>query len=139
MPSGARVYATTADYARHLLTSTPAGSKRALWVASKMVDEMLLTAIYDTDDDDMPTDADVIAAMRDATCEQADFAYTGGDRNMVGASRPSSFSLGKLSVSRPAASAGAGLGGLGPRGEWSPRAWATLQAAGLTGHEPWSR
>lgn len=138
LPSGARVYATTADYAHHLLTSTPTGAKRALWVASKMVDEMLLTAVYDVDDDNMPTDVDVIIAMRNATCEQAEFASTGGDRYVIGATRPSSFSLGKLSVTRPAPSAGAGLGGLGPRGEWSPRAWATLQAAGLTGHEPGS-
>lgn len=137
--TGTRVYATSTDYANIMHTAPPAGIRRALIVASGLVDEMLLTALYDTDDDGMPTDADVIAAMKKAACEQAEFAGTAGDRNAVGASKPTNFSLGKLSVSRPQPQAGSGMGGLGKRGEWSPRAWATLQQAGLTNGEPWTR
>lgn len=140
--NGLRVYATSTDYANELHVAPPAGIRRALEVASGIVDQMLKTAYYDVDDDGMPTDAAVIAAMRRATCLQAEFAGAAGDRNVVGAAKPASFSLGKLSVSRAQAAPGtSGMGGIGPRGEWSQRAWDVLDEAGLTGHspaEPWS-
>lgn len=137
--NGLRIYANSADYANIMHTAPPVGIRRALLVASGMVDEMLFTAVYDTDDDGMPTDTEDIAALMKATCEQVEFAGTGGDKNLVGANKPSNFSLGKLSVTRAQPKTSGDLGGRGPRGEWSPRAWATLQAAGLTGHEAWSR
>lgn len=135
VPVGSRLYATSADYAEELLEAPPTGIRRKLLTASRMVDQMLLTAIYDTDDDGMPTDDDMIAAMKLATVLQVEFAAGAGDSKMVGAPAASNFSLGKLAVTRNQ-SAGGGLGGVGPRGEWSPRAWDALQAAGLTGHAP---
>ena len=36
----------------------------------RAVDQALLTAVYDVDEDGLPTDPDHVAALRDATCEQ---------------------------------------------------------------------
>lgn len=131
----ARVYATSADYANELHAAPPTGIRRMLITASRVVDRMLRTAFYDTDDDGYPTDAAHIEALKVATCLQAEFAAASGDKNLVGAARPGGFSIGKIAVQK-AAPAATGLGGLGERGDWSPRAWEVLQAAGLTGHEP---
>jgi hypothetical protein len=134
-----RVYATTADFAKLLLKAPPVGARRGLAEASRLVDEMLLTAVYDVDDDTgLPTDAEHIAALRDATCLQLEWARESGDRFSVGAARPSSFALGRLSVQQAGGGANARQG-MGPRGEWAPRAWARLQRAGLTGYGPQTR
>lgn len=133
--SGHRVYATSADYAKLIKpTAAPTGLRAKLEAASRIVDEMLLCAVYAVDDTTkMPTDAAVAAAIRDATCFQAQFAGEAGDGQMVGAIKGSGFSLGRLSVQTPGKASGA-KGGVGPRGEWSPRAWARLaQEAGLIG------
>lgn len=135
VPAGARVYASTADLATWLRAAPPSGARRALAEASRLVDEMLLTACYDVDDDGMPTAAAVIAALLDATCAQADWARASGDTNLVGAGRPASFTLGKLAVQRQTLG-GTGGAGVGPRGDWSPQAWRLLQQAGLTGGGP---
>lgn len=133
--TGQRVYATSADYAKLIKPSTPPTGLRAkLEAASRLVDEMLLCAVYAVDDDKMPTDTAVIAAIRDATCLQAEFAIGTGDAQMVGAVKGSGFSLGRLSVQTPAKAKVGEKGGGGPRGEWAPRAWARLaQEAGLIG------
>ena len=131
-PSGQRVYATTEDLANWLRAAPPAGSRRALAEASRDVDQMLLTAVYDVDDDGLPTDADVIAAMRDATCAQAEYARALGDPTGVGAGRITQAQIGSVSFQRSAAS---GPAGSAPS-RYSPQAWQILQQAGLTGHEP---
>jgi hypothetical protein len=65
-----RVYADQAA-----LTAYPGGSAvptdtvaARLVTASAMVDQLLVQRAYDVDTDGMPTDADDIAALRDATC-----------------------------------------------------------------------
>lgn len=134
VPTGARVYATTTDYANALLAAPPAGARRALVSASKVVDEMLLTAVYDVDDDDLPTDAAVILALRDATCAQAEYARAAGDANSVGAGAISSFSIGPVQVTK-GTPAGATRSPL--PAHWSPAAYRELSQAGLTGQQPW--
>lgn len=133
VPSGARVYATTADYANYLHASPPQRSRRALWTASMNIDNMLLCAVYDVDDDGMPTDPEVIAAMRDATCAQADYAKTIGDPNGVGASQYHSVSIGSASLAR-----GYNQKGSAAPGRYSPIAFEILQRAGLTAHGPYT-
>lgn len=131
-----RVYATTADYANLLRKAPPTGARRGLAEASRMVDEMLLSAVYPVDDTTkLPTEAEHIAALRDATCLQFEWAAGSGDKHSTGASRPGGFTIGRLSVQQPAGGA-ASRTGMGPRGEYAPRAWARLQRAGLTGHDP---
>lgn len=126
LPSGTRVYATTTDYANALRAAPPSGSRLALAKASAAVDDMLLTAVYDVDDDDMPTDAAVIVALRDATCAQAE------DARKYATEAAGSFSIGSVSVTRAAPAK------LRPEEYRSPRAWGILQRAGLTGTAAWT-
>ncbi|WP_018254017.1 hypothetical protein [Salinispora mooreana] len=129
-------YATEAELTAYPVT-VPTGASAALLLtrASRDVDRALLTAVYDA------TDAEVIAALRDATCEQVAGMIAAGDITGTGAMPPTaSFAIGKVSVVR----GGQGAGGSSQQaskinGLW-PQAWQALQAAGLTGHgpqEPW--
>ncbi|MFG2059669.1 hypothetical protein ACGFI9_37225 [Micromonospora sp. NPDC048930] len=110
----------------------PAGVNATLLLtrASRDVDRALLTAVYDT------TDPDVVAALRDATCEQVAGMLDAGDRTGTGAAQPiSGFGIGKITVQR-----GGGSGGSSKQAEkigplW-PQAWQILQQAGLTGQGP---
>lgn len=129
-PAGLRVYATTADYARWVHAAPPVGAVQALAAASRVIDELLLAAVYDVDAAGMPTKAAHITALRDATCAQAAYAAATGDRLAVGAGHISQASIGSVSFQR-----GGATGGEAP-GRYSPQAWAILQQAGLTGHEP---
>lgn len=139
-PTGARVYATTTDYANALHAAPPAGARRALLEASRVVDEMLITAVYDTDDDGLPTDAAVIRTLRDATCAQAEYARATGDDNATGVADGGiqTFSLGKLSVTRGKTPGQSGGADSGLPAHWSPAAYRILAAEGLTTTEPWS-
>lgn len=132
-PTGTRVYATTTDYANALLTAPPAGARRALRAASRVVDEMLLTAVYPVDDDGMPTEAGHIIALREATCAQAEYAKRTGDANSIGAGAISDFSIGPVRVKKGTPD-GASRSPL--PAHWSPTAFRELSQAGLTGHEP---
>lgn len=76
--TGQRVYATTADLANYLEAAPPAGARRLLRRASRRVDQALLTALYDTDDDGLPTDVKITTALRDATCAQVEYWATSG-------------------------------------------------------------
>jgi hypothetical protein len=68
---------------------------------------MLLCAYYDTDDDGLPTDADVIVAMRDATVAQALYMREIGDAYGLGAAAQyDNVSIGRVSLSRRAGSGG---------------------------------
>jgi hypothetical protein len=63
--------------------ASEAVAERMLLRASEVVDDHLRTAIYDVDVDDLPTDADVIAAFRDATCAQVEFWFAGDEEDDV--------------------------------------------------------
>ncbi len=65
------VYATEADLATWTGAATPSNASALLRSASLLVRQATGSATYDYDDDGAPTDADVIDAMRDATCAQA--------------------------------------------------------------------
>jgi hypothetical protein len=75
---GARVYATTVDLANYLEAAPPAGARRLLVRASRRVDRALLTAVYDVDEHELPTDPRIAAALRDATCAQVEYWATTG-------------------------------------------------------------
>ncbi|GAA2327529.1 hypothetical protein [Dactylosporangium salmoneum] len=119
--SGTRVYATTTDYANHLLTACPPGARRALIAASRRVDEMLLTAVYDVNADSMPTDAEVTMALRDATCLQAEYGRFIGTAAAAGAPGVTSASIGSVNVSRQQPAGG------GPTSPYSAAAFARLR------------
>lgn len=139
VPAGAgstRAYATEAEYAEWLgLEEAPAGAATALLRASRMVDQMLISAVYDVDDDSLPTDVAVAEALRDATLAQAEYARANRDASMVGAVQATQVSIGSLSYTRASGTAGTAGGGAG---RWSPLAWQILQQAGLTSMSPLS-
>ena len=127
--SEGRVYATTTDLANGLHSAPPAGSRVLLKRASRDVDDALLCAIYNVDDDGMPTDTEVSAALRAATVEQVCGMLASGDAKGIGAQTPQSFSIGGLNVN---------TAGTGPAkiGRLYRQAWLILQQAGLTNFGP---
>jgi hypothetical protein len=128
-------YATVADLAAWLSpAAAPSDAQKRLDRASLVVDEMLLTAVYAVNDDGLPTEAAVIAALRDATCAQAEYAGATGDPASVGPAGYGSVQIGSVRLTR----AQSGAGSPTP-GRYSPTAWSILQRAGLTGQQPWTR
>lgn len=126
-----RIYATVEDFAASPLTSGTV-TEQALAAASLVVDELLLTAVYDVDVEGMPTDPAVVDALKQATCAQAAYQAALGDPAGVGAGHISQASIGSISFTRAAP----GSQGSTP-GRYSPQAVQILRQAGLLGHGPW--
>jgi hypothetical protein len=120
-------YANLTDLDDHL-GSTPANATQLLIRASRAVDRALLTAVYD------PTDLDVIEALKQATLEQVAGTLESGEKTGLGVTTaaPSSFTIGRVAIQRKSPAAAPTTGGL------VDQAWSVLQAAGLTGHAPWT-
>lgn len=122
-----RTYATEAEFTAWLNPDpVPAGAARLLRDASEDVDEMLLTACYRVDEDDMPVDDPVKEALRDATCAQALHRSEHGDDVEI-ATSGEAVSLGPLSFG--GTSKGGNASGSVP--QRSPRALRILRNAGL--------
>lgn len=136
-----RVYATPQQYADWLhpesapgAETPPAGAERALRAASGRVEDMLLTANYPTDSAGMPTDADHVTALMEATCAQADYQKAVGDPYGIGtAGMYASVKVGSASMTRGTKAGG----GVEKPPLWSGDAWSILQRAGLVPEEPW--
>lgn len=107
-PSGpyrGRSYATTADLAVWLHEAPPAGSARLLARATELVDALAMAAIYDVDEQGMPTSPEVADALRDAVCAQVAWWAEIGDSSGSGAvGRWSSVSIGTARLSGPRSS-----------------------------------
>ncbi|MEU1141780.1 hypothetical protein ABZ392_33730 [Streptomyces sp. NPDC005885] len=71
--TGGRTYATTTQLANYLGAAPPLDSARLLLEASKLLDDILLAALYDVDSDGLPTDEEVAAAFVDCVCSQVQF------------------------------------------------------------------
>jgi hypothetical protein len=121
-----RVYATSDQLAAYTGVSAPADAERLLARASEDIDDALTTAVYDTGPDGMPTDAEVIAALSDATCAQVEYQQATGDDGTGAAGRWDSVSIGPVSLSgRKDAPTSAGSVDLAPRAD------RALRRAGL--------
>jgi hypothetical protein len=135
-PSGERVYATTGDYA-NAIHEPPADDidlRRVLAAATREIEDVLLSAVYDTDDTTLlPTDSAVTEAIRDAVIEQAHWQIEQGDPYGLGAGTFQTVSIGGVSLGR-----GSGGGAADAPGRRSPRAQALLRAAGLLGGTPYT-
>lgn len=68
------VYATSADYTQAGYGTPPTDATRLLATASRWVRDATIGDVYDADDTGMPTDADTLAAFKDATTAQV-FAW----------------------------------------------------------------
>lgn len=105
-------YATVEDFEGYLnpdpdeeAVPVPPGATRLLRDASEVLDELLIGAMYATDADGMPTDPDVVDALKRATCAQARYTSELGDE--TGAKgQYASWSTGGVSVTRAFATAG---------------------------------
>ncbi|MBW5420272.1 hypothetical protein GKQ77_01635 [Streptomyces sp. BG9H] len=103
-----RVYATTAELEAFTGQPAPANVARLLARASRLVSAATKAALYDTDPAGYPTDTDIRAAFRDATCAQvgewAKRDAAGSDESDDVVSGPwTSVSAGGLSFSRQSA------------------------------------
>lgn len=129
-----RVYATVSDYAdfAELEYTDDVQLAKRLRSASEQVEKLTRLAVYDTDEDGYPTDPDVEAAFRDATCAIAEhWADTDDPRGVdatQGAVKIGSVSLGTTSSSTDTMSARDKLAQ-----RIGDRAIDILTLAGLTG------
>ena len=125
-------YATEAELTAYPVI-VPAGASAALLLtrASRDVDRALLCAVYDVDANGVATDATVIAALRDATCEQVAGMIAAGDLTGTGAAAPSSgFTIGRITVQRGGSTGQPQARKIGPL--W-PQAWQVLRDPRLAG------
>ncbi|WP_406334353.1 hypothetical protein OG814_11820 [Streptomyces zaomyceticus] len=121
-----RVYATPEQLTEWTGRPAPADADRILARASEDIDDALLTALYDVDDNGMPTDPDVAQALTDATCAQVEYQQATGDDGTGAASRWDSVSIGPVSLS--GRRQGAGTPG---EADLADRARRALARAGL--------
>lgn len=128
----ARVYATHTDLLNYtqgstFVVPTEPESTRVRTRASEIVDEALLSAVYDTDPvTKLPTDADIAAAMRDAVCAQIVWWDETGDE-LGTADRYTAVSIGSVALSR-GNKASSSLAG---KRDLAPQATTHLKLAGL--------
>ncbi len=72
-------YATAQDYVEYAGNAGPADIERRLARASERIDELLVTALYETDDQELPVDPVLRDAVKRATCAQAAWVLAVGD------------------------------------------------------------
>lgn len=72
-------YATADDLKAWLAADPPDDATRLLGHAQRLVDSALTSSMFTTDANGNPTDAGVIAALRDATCAQVEDWIVNGD------------------------------------------------------------
>ncbi|MFD6416003.1 hypothetical protein [Streptomyces sp. NPDC060194] len=110
--TGGRSYATTQDLAEYLGAAPPLDAARLLRRASEMLDsEILPTAIYDVDDDGLPTDPLVADALAEAVCAQVEYLAEVGVETDVSGPLPA-MTIGSVTVG---ATPGGGQGHIGPK------------------------
>jgi hypothetical protein len=102
-----RVYATSDDYQQHVGSSVmlPARIDYQLQLASAVIDYAMTGAIYDTDDNGLPTDPDVASMMCLATCQQVEYQVDTDD-DTGAKSRFDSVSISGVSMHRAPGTAG---------------------------------
>lgn len=125
-----RSYATSTDLANYLRAAAPLDAGKLLADASRFLDAQLLRVCrYDVDDDGMPTNATVVAALRDAVCAQVEWWDEVGDSTGAAGVGWASVSIGSASLSRSAASV---KGNDSPARQLAPKAIAALNSPELT-------
>ncbi|MGW6498551.1 hypothetical protein [Nonomuraea angiospora] len=127
-------YATVADLVPKYVATEPADAELLLERATTVVDDAIMCAVYDVDDDGLPTDAQLVDALKRATCEQVAAWLDVGETGTGGAGQYSSVSIGSVNLTR-AQSGGAGGGGSAATC-LAPQAAKVLRLAGLLGQEP---
>lgn len=133
----APVYATAEEYdaSPYGQATAPADITGRLAIASRDIDELLVTAVYDTDEDQQPTDTDVAEALRDATIAQASYSINPAAGLAEGElpAGVSSASIGSASITRSKAAPEIRVNSIA----YHPRVFAILR--GLMSTEAWVR
>lgn len=123
-------HATVQEYETYSGTTAPPNAALLLTRASRLVDRELLCTVYDVDELGTATDPKVLAALREATCEQV-AAWIPAEEDGTGVSEMyGTVSIGSVTLAR-----GAGGGG-SAADHLAPQARLVLEQAGLTGHAP---
>lgn len=114
-PSGGRTYATTTQLANYLGAAPPLDSARLLERATQLLDaDFLRPAVYDVDDEGMPTNALVIGAFAEAVCAQVEFWGEVGEETDI--SGPvSDVAIGSVSLKYGAGGSGGGSSYFAPK------------------------
>lgn len=76
-------YATAAELAAYLGAPAPTDAARLLDRASELMDDTVRAPFTTSGDGDLPTDASIAAAMKNATCAQVEFWQEVGEANDV--------------------------------------------------------
>lgn len=116
-------YATVAELEAWLGQTPPADAERLLDRASGLVDRATVAAVYKVDDQGAPTNPDMAATLRDATCAQVEYWIETGDE-MAAMSTLSSVAIGSVRL-------GTGQQGGGASPRLAPRAADLLIVGGL--------
>jgi len=128
-----RSYATSVDLADWLQAAPPLDADRMLRNATREVDRLIRTAVYEVSgDDEMPTDPDIRKAVREATCELVSWWEETGDEHGA-RSAVTSANIGGVSVTAARSSGGSEVST-----RVGPLVWTILSDAGLLGHAPWT-
>lgn len=135
--TGIVIYATSAELATWTGTAAPANAAALLRAASLRVREATSSALYETDATGKPTDADLLQAVKDATCSHAAaLAAAGIDPAAAGTdAQVASTSIGSASVSYAGAD-GAAKARLALTYSLCPEGVTILRDAGLYGNPP---
>lgn len=134
-----KLFATDADYADWTRMPAPEDIDRLLTLASSWVRDAVKRASFPVDRDGNPTDETVVAALRDATCEQAYVWLANGiepgktqERGPVASS-----SIGDASITYETGSVAAERALLASA--LAPSALAILDSHDLVWGQPWVR
>jgi hypothetical protein len=131
-PAGAgdprHTYATTKQLAESMHEAVPLDAAKRLRDASADLDDLLVCAVYDVDDDGMPTDPEVQQALVDATCALVEHRLNTGDDDGSGALQSASIAGVSLGWNR------SGKGN--PSARYGPKVGGILAGAGLLGTGP---
>lgn len=129
------MYATPNDLVAYL-DPVPDNAEVLIRRASRLVNDAILTAVYDVDDEGMPTDQRIAEALVEATCEQVAAWDEAGETGTGAASEYGSVSIGSVTLSDRRGGGSQGGGSAAER--LCPQARMILQQAGLTGHAPYT-
>jgi len=120
-------YATVEEFTDFLDPDpVPVNASRLLDRASTKLDQLLIGAVYETDEDGLPTDTALTAVLKEAVCLQAQYISALSDETGANAN-VSTMTLGNQTISR----ALKGTNGMGKTQRVSPDLLDLLQVHGL--------
>ena len=126
-----KTYATLSQLTDYMDEEPPDNADRLLVKATRRIDYLTIAAVYDTDDDGLPTDDDVAAAFRDATCAQVQWWHERGDTTGNDtAAEWGDVQVGKVRLSRRVSQGAGGDATASPQ-RYSPDTIEILRVAGL--------